>query len=187
MAQANDDEEKKGDPENQEKGFGFDDALFQALSATNKENANLICSPLSLLSALTVCMCGSNNSTLKEMLQVLYPNGDNEDAQKLTADIMTLCAFYNEEFDGDKDKPTVNITNKLWIKKGFKILDSYIKATGVDAIEPIDCSNAAEAAKTVNRWFAESTKNMITDIVNEQMMANADLLISVFPRLSVLE
>ena len=66
-----DDEEKHGNNR-------FDDNLFHILSKQNKDNHNLILSSFSILVAMTVTMCGAANNTLKEMLDILYPNIKNK-------------------------------------------------------------------------------------------------------------
>eukprot|EP01084_Bolivina_argentea_P286061 490660_1 len=182
MAEAKD-EEKKGNDDNKQQDIGFADTFFKTLSVTNKNESNLICSPLSVLTALTICMCGAKDNTLKQMFETLYPNESKqnntpENAQKTATQTMNICSYYNKEYVGNNDKPILNITNKLWIKKGLKILETYIKSTTVDSIQSLDISNPGQAAVIVNKWFTAQTKNMIKDVVNESIMSNMELLIS---------
>eukprot|EP01083_Nonionella_stella_P179335 636350_1 len=55
----------------------FCDNIFATLYQ-QANGSNLVLSPLSISIAMTLCMCGSANQTLKEMLQVLYPNAANK-------------------------------------------------------------------------------------------------------------
>ncbi len=174
-----DNEEKKAD----NIVGGFDNQLFAIMSAENKDKASLILSSLSILIAMTVCMCGAQKNTLKQMLDVLYPNAKNkevsvENAQKLTAEAMDICQHYNKKYDGNKDIPIIKIANKIWIEKGFKILDSYIKATGVSSVDTIDVSDVEQAADIVNLWCAQNTNDMIQKVVSADDMDGAKMLIA---------
>ena len=175
--------EEKKDNNDKEKGRGFDDNILAVINASNKEKNNLICSPLSILSALTICMVGAKNNTLKQMLNVLYPNVKDiqyttENAIKFATKAIAISKEYNGKFDGNDNKPIVNLSNKLWIRKGLKILDSYTKNTGVDFIDTFDNSNANQAVQIVNKWFADNTNNMITNMVDESIMKSAELIIT---------
>ena len=175
--------EEKKDNDDQQKGRGFDDNILAVLNASNKEKSNLICSPLSISIALTICMVGAKNNTLTQMLNVLYPNVKDiqcttENATKFATEAIGISKEYNDKFNGKDNKPIVNLSNKLWIRKGFKILDSYIKNTGVDIIDTFDNSDANQAAQIVNKWFADNTNNMITNMVNESIMKSSQLLIT---------
>ena len=83
---------------------GFENYLLRAMRNENKNSSNMIVSPFSILSAMNVCMLGSANNTLKQMLRVLYPNRQNkklsfDNAAKLTAEIIELGKYYNTKYD----------------------------------------------------------------------------------------
>ena len=162
------------DDEKKENGVdtAFDDNIFQAVTRSNRGGANLILSPFSILCAMTICMLGAKDNTLKQMMNVLYPNKKDdklsfENSSKLTAEMITLCRYYNETFDGKNEKPMIKIANKLFIAKGYKILDAYIKASSVDSVGEFDCNEPEKTAEMVNKWVSDNTNEMIKDIVKK--------------------
>ena len=151
------------DEKTREENDGFGNYLLRTVTRMNKDKSSVVLSPLSILIAMTVCMCGARNDTLKEMLNVLYPKRINknvtpQNVAAITKKAMDLCNHYNKTY---KKSPLITIANKIWITKGTKILQSYIDATEVESIENIDTSNAAQAADYVNKWVAKNTKNKI--------------------------
>ena len=150
----------------------FDDRLFRTVCNVTK--SNLILSPLSILIAMTVCMSGAKTYTLEEMLDVLYPNHNHhENATKITKNAINLCHYYNTKYH---QNPLIKIANKIWIKKGTKILKSYIKDVGTESIENIDIS---QAANIINQWVAKNTKNMIRKLIpSSGIDSNTEMLIA---------
>ena len=170
------------DDEEKNVNNGFDDNIFKMLAKENKDSKSLILSPLSILVAMTVAMCGAANNTLKELLDVLYPNIKNKEltfdnASKITSQMIQVCKRFNADYNGDGDIPLVRIANKIWLNKKFKMLDSYIQATD-DCVDSIDISNPEQAAGLINKWCAEQTNNMIKQVVNKNAMAKCVLLIA---------
>ena len=91
----------------------------------NKDSSNMILSPFSILTAMTVCMLGSANNTLKQMLNVLYPNHKNkqlsfENSTNLASEIMELGKYYNTKYDGKDKNALIRVANKIWVNKGYK-------------------------------------------------------------------
>ena len=180
----NEDVEEKKEEIDYDNKDGFDNYLFRTMYAENKDPANMILSPFSILTAMTICMLGSANNTLKQMLNVLYPNIANkqltfDNSTKITADIVEICKYYNSKYDGKDDKQAIiKIANKIWINKGFDILDKYIAASQVDAIGRFDAKQANEAATQINNWCAEQTNNLIKEIVDASVMSQTELVIA---------
>jgi len=160
----------------------FDDNLFTMMNKSNKDKSNLICSPFSVLNAMAIAAVGAKENTLKQMVAVLFPEAQGDDSTELitksASQLTTLCASYNKQYDGKKKQPLITVANKLFVQKNFPILESFIKASGVDAVESFEQSQAEQAAKTVNDWVAKITQNMIKELVNAMIMAGADLVIA---------
>eukprot|EP00484_Ammonia_sp_Unknown_P029445 CAMPEP_0197033596 /NCGR_PEP_ID=MMETSP1384-20130603/11972_1 /TAXON_ID=29189 /ORGANISM="Ammonia sp." /LENGTH=410 /DNA_ID=CAMNT_0042463433 /DNA_START=24 /DNA_END=1256 /DNA_ORIENTATION=- len=162
---------------------GFDNYLLRAMHSENGDSSSMILSPFSILTAMTLCMLGAANKTLKQMLEVMYPCSAHkplsfETTSKLTADIVELGKYYNDTYCGTKDHALVRVANKIWINKTYKILDKYVQASKVDSIGSFDRLQAAQAAAQINAWCAKNTNNLITELVNAGIMANAQLVIA---------
>ena len=162
---------------------GFENYLLRTIKNENKNSNNLIVSPFSILSAMTVCMLGSANNTLKQMLNVLYPNRQNkklsfENAAKFTAEIVELGKYYSTKYDGSNGNALIRVANKIWVNKGYKILEKYIKASQVDAVGSFDKNNGNDAATVINKWCAETTNNMIKELVDSNTMSQSELVIA---------
>eukprot|EP01083_Nonionella_stella_P035789 97603_1 len=162
----------------------FCDNIFATLHQ-QANGSNLILSPLSISIAMTLCMCGSAEQTLKEMLNVLYPNAINkkpsfQNAKRFTKQVLKTCVYFNKEYGCSKGsrKPFVKMANKIWINSNFKVLDTYIKAIGKKNVDNFDTSNPSNAATIVNQWCAENTNNMIKEVVDASIMSGVELLIA---------
>ena len=143
----------------------------------------MVLSPFSVLSAMSICMLGAANNTLKEMMAVMYPEREQklsfENAATIVTDLIKLSSYYNTKYSGADDNAIVRIANKLWISdKGPKILDKYIKAAQADAVSNFDQKQAAAAAKAINDWVSKTTNQMITELVDAGMMAQAEMVIT---------
>ena len=161
--------------------------LLTALTAVDQKHCNLICSPLSIQSAMTICMVGARRNTVKEMMDVLYPNDPQKDIavngeRVITSEIVKLCKYYNTKFRlrivNNHQHPMVRIVNKLWIVNNFKIINSYHNASGLDTVGYFDKSQGQQSADIVNQWISQNTNNKIKQIVDRQIMSESDMLIT---------
>ncbi len=171
--------------------------LLRTITLLDQEYRNLVCSPLSIQSAMTLCMVGARGDTLKEMMDVLFPNDCPQDItvdgvciqmiciQMIISDLMKLCKHYNTEYpftfwdvDSDDQQPVLIIANKVWIANDHHILDSYVVAAGEDAVGSFNKSEGLKSADIVNQWITQSTNMMVPEIVDEQIMSDSDLVIT---------
>ena len=162
---------------------GFDTTLFRSIVAANNGAANIVLSPFSVLSAMSICMLGAANNTLKEMMAVMHPEREQnvsfENAARIVGDLIKLTAYYNTKYSGADDNAIVRIANKLWISDTApKILDKYIKAAQADAVSNFEQKQAVAAAKAINDWVAKATNQMIIQLVTDTMMAETEMVIT---------
>jgi len=175
---ADEDDEKSNDVSSQIDNFN--DNILSSLSNGNK--SNLILSPLSILIAMTLCMEGSANKTLKEMLSVLYPSNTDIDKtitarKEKTKQMLELCDYYNKEYGaGDKNKPVIKLANKIFIKRDYKVLDSYCAAVRQENVQLVTFND--KGAKIINDWCEASTNGMIRKIVGPDFDKDTRLLIA---------
>ena len=129
---------------------------------------NIVLSPLSIHLALDMVLTGSVGKTRGAVATALKipisedPKNIKESARSLMNSLME-----------DKDV-TLNIANSIWIKKNFKVKNSFLK----------DCQKyfSAEArneinAKEINDWVSSKTNAKIKEIITQQVADSADLVL----------
>ena len=138
--------------------FGFN--LFGTLIENSEAGTNLMISPLSISSALSMVLNGANGDTRTEMEQVLSSDGFTTDDinsayQKL------IPALRNCDTSVD-----LNIANSIWIRKSFDVLDKFI-ATNNDYYdaEVTRLLFDNNAVNQINDWVSRKTHNKIQKMV----------------------
>lgn len=141
-------------------GEGFAVTLLKRAVETYGTD-NVVVSPLSVSSALTLTANGAKGRTLTEMLTALQiPNGDLAAANR----------YYKELFAyfPNADTCTVlNIANAVWIDDSFKMNDSYRKSVeGLNAtVGVLDLQNPKNAS-VVNAWASKNTNKLIDNVIS---------------------
>lgn len=147
--------------------------LYKNLS--NGQNENLFVSPFSIASALAMCYIGAKENTAAQLKQVLgFENLDNNGVLALSGELMkSLNAL---------DSVELNVANKIYPMTGFEIkkdfADALIKNFQTE-VQSLDFAQNAEAAKTINDWVEQKTKNKITNLVPPQALNSLTRLVLV--------
>ncbi|GET26704.1 serpin family protein [Prolixibacter sp. NT017] len=155
-------DEKSTEIVNSDNQFGFN--LFGTLIENSEAGTNLMISPLSISSALSMALNGANGDTRTEMEQVLSSSGFTTDDinsayQKL------IPALRNCDTSVDLD-----IANSIWIRKNFDVLEKFIKVNNdyYDAeVTRLPFDNTA--VNQINDWVSRKTHDRI-----QKMVTNID-------------
>ncbi len=168
--------------EQEEKGnsLTFSASLYEQCSKAGK--ANTICSPYSVSSALSILLPGAAGNTLKELLDVLFPEREKVDAGEAFETAQKTHAAYNKKYGGvvkkgetNTDRTVLNIANRVYIKSDkFETIRRVFLAKIAEMVAPIDCGDPAAAAKLVNGWISDKTNEMITDVLDKGTFADPD-------------
>lgn len=140
--------------------FAFD--LFAPIVAGAKENDNIMISPFSISSALSMTMNGANGETFEAMRKALRLEGKslqeiNETYLKLMTDMVPV-----------DERVVLEIANSVWVEKRLDVKQKFMtdlqnwynaEARGIDVTDP-------NAVKIVNDWIAEKTHDKITDMLD---------------------
>lgn len=138
--------------------FAFD--IFKELNRDDKDKSIFI-SPLSISAALSMTYQGAGGATREAMAEALNYKG---------LDIKTLNSSYKNLLDYLKQadsKIELNINNSIWMRKGEKIKEDFLKVNKniFNAhISELDFSKK-DAADEINKWIDNSTKGKIKDMV----------------------
>lgn len=143
--------------------LGFD-VLYEILSDTESEVASdLMISPLSLSSALAMCVNGADGSTKEQMLDLL----GIEDGG--IADLNSYYALMLDALVRADKKVDFISANSLWHKSSVALKDTYknnMSETFDAEVNAVDFTEASTVDR-INRWCSSKTNGMIPMIMNE--------------------
>jgi serine protease inhibitor len=152
--------------------FAFD--LFKPILDDSKGIENIMISPFSISSALTMTLNGATGETFEAMKKALRLEGKtleqiNQTYFKLMAEMIPV-----------DERVTVEIANSVWVEKRLNVKQQFIsdlqnwykaESKGIDVNDP-------DAVKTVNDWIVEKTHDKITDMLDHLDPDLAMLLIN---------
>jgi serpin B len=152
--------------------FAFD--LFVPIIAEKKGAGNIMISPFSISSALSMTLNGAAGQTFADMIAALRYDGKtieeiNETYLKLMTDMVPVDS-----------RVTVEIANSVWVEKRLTVKQPFIdalkkwylaEAKNIDVKDP-------QAVGMVNDWIAEKTHDKIEDMLDELNPDLAMLLIN---------
>lgn len=135
--------------------------------------SNIFYSPYSIFTALSMAYEGARNNTAVQMKDIL---------NILQNDSVTESSFgrlYNL-LNQNKEGYIINTANALWTNVGYNFLDGYInllKSYYVAEADELDFSKNVEAAKAINTWIEEQTKDKIKDMIKPEMLSDLTKLV----------
>lgn len=140
--------------------FAFD--LFKPILNDAKGTENIMISPFSITSALSMTLNGASGETFEAIRKTLRLEQKN--LEQINS---TYLKLMTEMVPVDK-RVVVEIANSVWVEKRLIVkqpfitsLQSWYKAEARD----IDVTNT-NAVNIVNRWIAEKTYDKITDMLD---------------------
>lgn len=127
------------------------------------DKENVLISPLSIATALSMAMNGAQGETQREMRETLGLG-------KLTpAQINDASRTMGQLLVNADPKVTLRIANSIWAKQDAAFKDSFLK-TNEDVygarVERLDFSDGDKAAETINAWVKGATEGKIPSIVD---------------------
>jgi serine protease inhibitor len=152
--------------------FAFD--LLRPAMNDAKGTENIMISPFSITSALSMTLNGAAGATLEAMRKTLLLDGKtleqvNSTYLKLMTDMIPV-----------DERVVVEIANSVWVEKRLTVKQPFItdlqtwykaESRNIDVSDP-------NAVKTVNDWIAGKTHDKITDMLSELNSDLAMLLIN---------
>lgn len=157
----------------------FSFSLFKKLQETNGDrNTNLIISPFSAHSALSMLANGLDEGAVKNVVDILLP-------EKVS--LNELNAFNKHLFDALPllDNFTdLYIANSLWYHNGLVLNDAFIRSlkdSYYAEVAPTDLSSE-EGKKRINSWIEEKTAGLIPDFFKNPPYCSMTLVNAVYFR-----
>jgi len=151
--------------------FTFD--IYKLLSKTEK---NLIFSPASITSAMSMTYLGAKNNTFNEISNTFYFNKN----------ISEFNLNYNklvENNSGKKSSVKLFNANSLWIQEGLKLNTEFLennKKYYSSSVNFTDFySNPEKSRLTINEWVENNTNNKIKNLLKPSSIDNGTRLVLV--------
>jgi serpin B len=152
--------------------FGLD--LYRLKS---EQPGNLLLSPYSISSALSMALGGAKGTTRAEMAQVLHlkhPDAAGKDFSELRAAFETATAnslqiVEQQQVYGGKIEPLeLAVANRLFGNNKVEFEADFLKKTQADwaaALESIPFTEPDSARGKINSWVKKQTRERITDLI----------------------
>lgn len=140
--------------------FGVD--MMKKCFNSDEEKKNLLVSPLSVSTVLSMTANGADGETRDEMEKVLG-NGLSLET------INEYYAYYTEQLPDNKDEKVL-LSNSLWFKDKptFKVLEEYLETNRkYYGSEIFKTMFNADTATDINSWVNDHTNGMIPKIVDK--------------------
>ena len=138
-------------------------------------DANLVCSPLSVLVALAMVRNGAAGATAVEMDRALrLPTLDDLNAGMNVID-QTLTKRSGKRGSGDrKGKVDLDLANAVWGQQGCSWERPFLQTLAADygtGVHPVDfAQDEVSARRAINAWVADRTHDKITDIATPEVV-----------------
>ena len=140
--------------------FAFD--LFKSILSNTKGTDNIMISPFSITSALSMTLNGASGETFEAMKKAL--GLDEKTLEQINETYLKLMT----EMVPVDERVVVEIANSVWIEKHLTVKEPFMKALEtwykaesreINVLDP-------EAIDIVNGWIAEKTHDKITEMLN---------------------
>jgi len=134
---------------------------------------NLVFSPQSIATALSMTFIGAKGDTSTEMAKVLHLQDLRSDNQNTTLSLRgpVLEAYAKQRKllnEPLQDGLELHLANGLWVKTNYPLDSEFIKAIKENfkgSLEPVDFSNEEAARKKINGWVSDQTSDKIRNLI----------------------
>ncbi|HNX65498.1 MAG TPA: serpin family protein [Bacteroidales bacterium] len=153
--------EKQKEVVDQSNNFAFN--LFKEITGSNTISENIMISPFSISSALSMTLNGASGETYNEMLQALSLNGKTLD------EINDAYLKLMSEMVPVDERVVMNIANSVWVEQNFIVKEGFLQAleTYYEAeTKSFDAHNQG-SVDLINSWIAEKTNDKIKKMISQ--------------------
>jgi serine protease inhibitor len=152
--------------------FAFD--IFKKVMEDAPESENVIISPLSISSALSMTLNGAGGSTRDSILIALRDNGLTPDEINISYKTLTESLLHIDQ------RILLSIANSVWIEKNFvvkkpftDVLTQFYNAQS----ESFDKTDV-QAPSMINNWIAGKTNGLIKNMIDKLDSSTVMMLIN---------
>lgn len=154
----------------------FSTNIYQSIATTSSDN--LFLSPVSIASVLFLAFAGAKGATQNEISRALnLQSGKDQQVLDSFGNVISI-------FNVPENSPyNFSLANRAYVEKSARIKQSYtstIFSKLQSTVGVVDFQhNATGAAKAINQWVEQQTANKIKDLITEDSVGPATLLILV--------
>ena len=145
------------------------------------ESGNILFSPFSIESALTMVAFGAKGTTLNEILDLQDKSNDNGDLPKLDLDLLKDAHKAAVPAFVSTDNFTVSVANLLASQANSDLLptfkDDLAEYMHTESLQT-DFGDAKSAADLINGWVEERTREKIKNMLSEESLQSATLVLA---------
>ena len=149
------------------------------LGAIDRAEVNAVCSPLSAQIALTMAGMGAAGTTRSQMEEVL--GGSMEELAEGANTLSQLLAIVGDqerELDDDEasEPARASLVNGTWLQEGFEVQEAFLEdlatwfGSGIFEADFTDDATREGARDGINDWVAESTNDLIEELLPEGIL-----------------
>jgi len=152
--------EKQKEVIDQSNNFAFN--LFKEIITNKKSSENIMISPFSVSSALSMTLNGAAGETYNEMVKALSMNG------KTLEEINDAYLKLMSEMVPVDDRVVMNIANSVWVEQDFIVKEGFLQAleTYYEAETKSFDINDKGSADIINSWIADKTNDKIKKMIS---------------------
>jgi serine protease inhibitor len=136
--------------------------LYKEVAANSNANANMLVSPFSISSALTMTYAGAAGQTAQQMAGVLNLHLPKDRLNPAYGELLS-------DLTTPRDAYQLNIANRLFGQSGYTFKQPFLGITADDyqaPVEPTDFSGDPEGSRQhINQWVADQTHDKIQDLL----------------------
>ncbi len=154
-------------------------ALKLYLQAASQQQGNVLLSPTSVSSTLSILKMGAMGPTKKQINDVLHLSENVSGRSSQTAD--TDQFPFNRDLNRTGAGFEVRSVNHLWSKKGLSVLPAFQEAARKQfeaAFTEIDFSSPTTAQTAINNWGSENTNKLIPQLLSTPLNPDTQLVVT---------
>ncbi len=162
-----------------------DAALGLDLLVTVADDGNVMISPYSIATALSMLYPGAKGATAEEMAAVMHLTVDDATLHAArTAIELALAAVPPPLGDEDTREPfAIRPANSAWGQGGYPFLDEYLTVLAANYGAGLRVTDFAAdptgATDTINQWVEEATEDRIQDLIPQGVINSLTRLVLV--------
>lgn len=138
-----------------------------------KKDSNIILSPLSIQTAISLALMGAKGKTADEMKSVLrfgeIPH------EQIATNFKGLMESLNKG-------PSVKLANKIYIQENYAVnkeFNAIATESFYSETENVNFNDNAVSAKKINDWVESKTNNKIKDLIDKSLLDNLTRMVLV--------
>ena len=151
---------------------------FKLLGELTNTKDNVVFSPYSISSALSMLAAGAKDQTQIQILKTLSLTNFNSQSLSEIEELQHMIAR-KSEIEGAR----LDIANSLWMQSDYPLLDTYREIVSKNfsaLINRVDFRTKTEETRLeINKWVADKTQNKITDLIGLGALGSSSRMVLV--------